>query len=481
LAAVRDPALVTAAIAGPLGVRDEGPLPLADRLAMLRRDRHLLLLLDNFEQVAAAPVVARLLTACPRLKALVTSWSPLRISGEHDYLVAPLALPDPAQSLPFDQLAYGAAVHLFDARAAFFLAPVEAGSPALVGPQQGRWLDQLEVEHANLSEAIDWSIAQGDEETALRLAASLWELWDMRGFLAVGRTWLERAAAIASGPSRLRARALHGAGALAAIQRDFARATVALEEAVLATAVAAVRLAGGAAVVAAPPAEGTPLATVLALAGIGDDAVDVVCQGGDFVGMRRGLPIAVARSPETLLVWRMNGTDLPAAHGGPVRLLVPGWAGIASTKWLVGLEVLDRAFAGVWNDENDLVWTAAGEPVRPVREMPPKSIIAFPAAGARLLTGRHLLHGYAWSGYAAGRGVDVSTDGGQTWYGAALRTAGRRAWARFEHPWQADPGLHCLSARATDERGLTQPAVPTWNAKGYQTNAIQEIVVTVES
>ena len=93
--------------------------------------------------------------------------------------------------------------------------------------------------------------------------------------------------------------------------------------------------------------EGVPLGLVLDLAGIHDGAVDVVSQGGDFPEMQRGLPLAVARDPDTLLVLRMNGEPLPVAHGGPVRLLVPGWAGIASTKWLVGLHVLDHRLRGV--------------------------------------------------------------------------------------------------------------------------------------
>ena len=89
--------------------------------------------------------------------------------------------------------------------------------------------------------------------------------------------------------------------------------------------------------------------------------------------MQRGLPLAVARDPETLLVLRMNGEPLPVAHGGPVRLLVPGWAGIASTKWLVGLHILDHAFAGFWNSDNYVFWGVDGTPQRPIREMAVKS------------------------------------------------------------------------------------------------------------
>jgi len=226
--------------------------------------------------------------------------------------------------------------------------------------------------------------------------------------------------------------------------------------------------------------EGVPLGAVLDLAGVRPGAVDVVAQGGDMPGMRRGLPLPVARDPETLLVLKMNGEELSVAHGAPARLLVPGWAGIASTKWLVGLEVLDRAFAGFWNADNYVFWTAAGEAVRPIREMPVKSIVVAPAAGATVAAGRQTIWGYAWSGHGRVIRVEVSVDGGASWGDARLTEAGRRAWVRFELSWDAAPGPARILARATDERGLTQPATPDWNAKGYQMNAVQAVDVTVE-
>ncbi len=227
--------------------------------------------------------------------------------------------------------------------------------------------------------------------------------------------------------------------------------------------------------------EGVPLGAVLDLAGVAEGAVDVVAQGGDFPEMRRGLPLPVARDPETLLALRMNGADLTVAHGAPVRLFVPGWAGIASTKWLVGLEVLDRAFAGFWNADNYVFWTAAGEAVRPIREMPVKSVITSPVEGATLAAGRRTVTGYAWSGHGRVASVEVSTDGGATWRAAALEDGGgRRAWVRFARGWEAAPGEARLRARATDERGLTQPAGPEWNAKGYQMNGVHEVRVRVE-
>jgi DMSO/TMAO reductase YedYZ molybdopterin-dependent catalytic subunit len=225
--------------------------------------------------------------------------------------------------------------------------------------------------------------------------------------------------------------------------------------------------------------EGVPLRDVLALAGLRDEAVDVVAQGADFPAMRRGLPRAVACDPDTLLVLKMNGEPLTVAHGGPVRLLVPGWAGIASTKWLVGLEALDHAFAGFWNADNYVYWSEDGAALRPVTEMPVKSVIGTPLPGAVLAPGEIDIAGYAWSGHGAVARVDVSVDGGATWRPAALAGTGRRGWARFHFRWHAAPGSYRLMARATDERGLSQPREAAWNGKGYAQNGIHAVAATV--
>jgi DMSO/TMAO reductase YedYZ molybdopterin-dependent catalytic subunit len=225
---------------------------------------------------------------------------------------------------------------------------------------------------------------------------------------------------------------------------------------------------------------GVVLADVLDLAGIRPETVDVVCQGGDFPEMRRGLPIAIARSPDVLVVWEMNGEPLPIAHGGPVRLLVPGWAGIASTKWLVGLEALDRPFAGFWNTDNYVFWDERGAALRPIAEMPPKSVIVAPSDGASVPAGQVVVAGWAWSGYGRIERVEASTDGCGTWRDARLGDGAPLGWRRWETSWTAAPGEHRILARATDGRGLTQPTEAPWNAKGYWMNAIHQIAVRVD-
>ena len=225
---------------------------------------------------------------------------------------------------------------------------------------------------------------------------------------------------------------------------------------------------------------GVPLKDVLAKAGVKDGAVDVVSQGGDFPEMQRGLPIDDAMGVDTILALKMNGEDLPAPHGGPVRLFVPGWGGIASTKWLIGLTVLDHAFQGDFNVKNYIVIDAQGATVRPVRVMPVSSAIWTPGSDAAVKAGSVPIRGYAWSGLGGIAKAEVSTDNGTTWNDAKItQNGGELSWAQFEYTWDAKPGPTGLLSRATDERGTSQPAETPWNKLGYQYNAVQRVLVNV--
>jgi DMSO/TMAO reductase YedYZ molybdopterin-dependent catalytic subunit len=225
---------------------------------------------------------------------------------------------------------------------------------------------------------------------------------------------------------------------------------------------------------------GVSLAQVLDMAGVQEGAVDVVSQGGDFPEMQRGLPLNVATHPDVMLVWEMNGEALPAPNGGPVRLLVPTWSGIASTKWVVGIDVIDHPFAGPFNSESYVFVDEDGLVLAPVREVTPKSIIASPAPDATVEAGAQQVSGFAWSGYAAIDTVEVSTDDGETWNAAEIvEEAGPTSWVRFVYEWDAASGDAVLASRATDLRGLTQPIEDDWNAKGYLMNAVHRVPVTV--
>lgn len=226
--------------------------------------------------------------------------------------------------------------------------------------------------------------------------------------------------------------------------------------------------------------EGVALGDVLDLAGVRPETVEIVSQGGDFARMNRGLPLDVARDPDTMLVWAMNGAPLTPDHGAPVRLFVPGWAGIAATKWLTSLTAIDRPWDGFYNVQNYVLFDAEGVPIRPVRTMPVKSTIATPVDGAVLGAGLGEVIGFAWSGDGAIVGVEVSVDGGETYADAPLiEAAGPRSWVRFRFPWAPEPGRYALRSRARDAAGNVQPETAFWNLKGYQMNAILEVGVTV--
>jgi DMSO/TMAO reductase YedYZ molybdopterin-dependent catalytic subunit len=227
---------------------------------------------------------------------------------------------------------------------------------------------------------------------------------------------------------------------------------------------------------------GVSLAEVLDRAGVKPIGVEVVSQGADLAEMRRGLPIGVAREPSTLLAYAMNGEPLPAAHGAPVRLLVPRWAGIASTKWLTSLEVWDHPFTGPFQGKLYVVYDKDGVPVQPVREMPVKSVISEPAEGSTVDSGIVKIAGYAWSGFAQIERVEVSLDNGETWLDAEITAqSGLYSWVRWEYSVSLPPGQLVALARATDQRGISQPWKALWNQLGYFMNEIHKVSFVVRA
>lgn len=225
---------------------------------------------------------------------------------------------------------------------------------------------------------------------------------------------------------------------------------------------------------------GVSVATLLELVGMRPDAVDLVAEGADAGKVIRGLPISIALDPDTMVVWAINGEPLPQAHGFPLRLFVPGWIGVASIKWLQRLEVLNRQFEGLYNNQR-YVYVREGQPTVPATVQPVKSAIVRPAPNATLGPGTHLVSGFAWSGSGKIIRVEVSADGGQTWADARIAPpVVPRAWVRFELPWQVTaPGSYVLASRASDDAGQVQPPSVEWNRQGYGMNAIYTVPVTV--
>jgi DMSO/TMAO reductase YedYZ molybdopterin-dependent catalytic subunit len=234
---------------------------------------------------------------------------------------------------------------------------------------------------------------------------------------------------------------------------------------------------------------GVPLADVLDQAGLAADACEVVFRGADrghvdggaeTTFFERSLSLADIADSGALLAYAMNGAPLPRRHGYPLRLLVPGWYGMASVKWLTDIEVLDQRFTGHFQTERyRYEWLQHGQAIsEPVRHQRVRAIITEPIAGQRLNCGGVTIRGLAWSGLAPIWQVWVSV-GERPWQQARLVDRPvRDGWRRWELPIQVDqPGVTTVRARAIDHAGRTQPEQPEWNRQGYGANAVQKVTI----
>lgn len=215
---------------------------------------------------------------------------------------------------------------------------------------------------------------------------------------------------------------------------------------------------------------GVRLANVLGQAGIASGAAFVWSTGlewGEFAGLReepfvKDLPLSKAMAPEVLLAVAMNGASLTPDRGGPVRLVVPGWYGTNSVKWLGQMTLADRRAPGPFTTQFYNDPTADGP--RPVWAIAPESILVQPAPDTPPMAGRSCtIMGWAWAEVGVVR-VEVSTDGGEDWVAAALEPRDGFAWQRFTLPWIPGPGQHRLLCRCIDARGVTQPPAGARNA-----------------
>jgi DMSO/TMAO reductase YedYZ molybdopterin-dependent catalytic subunit len=236
---------------------------------------------------------------------------------------------------------------------------------------------------------------------------------------------------------------------------------------------------------------GTPLAPLLQEAGPSTTAIEVLfgaldrgIEGGEAQSYERALPIGEAG--DALLAYEMNGAPLPPQHGFPLRLVVPGWYGMQNVKWLVRISVLEEPFGGYQNAVGYRMYSADGQPGEPVTRMLPRSLMMPPGVPDFMTRTRFLepgptsLIGRAWSGHGSIERVEVSTDGGASFNAAVLDPPlATHAWRGWTYAWDAEPGEHVLSSRATDAAGNTQPLEPPWNLKGYANNAVERIPVLV--
>ena len=239
---------------------------------------------------------------------------------------------------------------------------------------------------------------------------------------------------------------------------------------------------------------GVRLSTVLKEAGVKPQAADVVFWGADH-GIERGeehtfarsLKPSVALREEVLLAHAMNGAPVEPQHGAPLRLIVPGWYGMASVKWLVRIEAIDRPFDGYQQAQNYHYRRSTEDKGTPVTSIKVHSLIVPPGfpdyiSQARVVhAGRVRLTGRAWSGNGVPVArVEIAVSG--DWHDAALGSQpGPFAWRSWNYEWDASPGEYELACRATDAEGNTQSLEQWWTLGGMGNNVAHKIAVLVRA
>jgi sulfane dehydrogenase subunit SoxC len=240
---------------------------------------------------------------------------------------------------------------------------------------------------------------------------------------------------------------------------------------------------------------GVPLRMILEEAEVLEDAVEVVFTGldrgiekGVEQSYQRSLELDLALTEDVLLAYEMNGAPLLPQHGFPLRLLVPGWYGMTSVKWLASISVVAEPFQGYQHTAAYRYRDTEEDEGTPVTRIQPRALMippGIPDFNTRERTvpaGPCLLEGRAWSGWAPISRVEVSTDDGETWADAELEPLESRwGWRGWRFEWAADePGEYVLCCRAHDEVGNVQPDEAAWNLGGYSNNSPQRVRVTVE-
>ena len=247
---------------------------------------------------------------------------------------------------------------------------------------------------------------------------------------------------------------------------------------------------------------GVRLAAILDRAGVQDDACEILFEGadtgetraGEKEPYRRSLSLEVARHPDTLLAWKMNGAPLTPNHGAPVRLVVPGWYGMASVKWLKRITAITEPYGGFFQRDDYVLRGIPGiEDGTPVDRVAVNSRILVPVDGAVVPAGGLAIEGVAWSGHSAIAAVEVSLDDGKTWLPATLDEepegvsggavgAGPSpyAWRRWRLACALAPGERTLAVRARDRSGQEQPTQAVWNELGYVQNSIRRTRIKAE-
>jgi DMSO/TMAO reductase YedYZ molybdopterin-dependent catalytic subunit len=241
---------------------------------------------------------------------------------------------------------------------------------------------------------------------------------------------------------------------------------------------------------------GVLLSEVLTRAGLKISAREVIFEGADRgeikeppgpageVHYARSMPVKKANQ-DVLLAFKMNGEELTPEHGAPLRLIVPGWYGMASVKWLTRIIASAQPFNGYYQTIDYAYWERgpSAPTLVPIAEMQVKAQIARPGIADAVRAGEiYQVRGAAWTADADITQVEISTDGGQTWHDTHLLGESiRNAWRLWEYEWKvpANPGKTTLMARATDSVGHTQPTERDQDRRSYLVNHLLPIEVDV--
>ena len=241
---------------------------------------------------------------------------------------------------------------------------------------------------------------------------------------------------------------------------------------------------------------GVRLSDVLKAAGVKPEAVYTAHEGADVhlsgnpdkKPLSRGLPMQKALQDNNLIAFRQNGAPLHPMNGAPLRLVVPGWPGSCSQKWLTRVWIRDQVHDGA--KMTGMAYRVPAYPVAPgeqvakkdfeiIEAMPVKSLITHPATLAEIERADLEVRGHAWAGDLEIARVDISYDFGATWRQATLSTPPNAgAWQRFSARVNLpEKGYYEVWARATDSNGVSQPFAIDWNPKGYLNNGLHRVAV----
>lgn len=220
---------------------------------------------------------------------------------------------------------------------------------------------------------------------------------------------------------------------------------------------------------------GVPLARVLEQVELPSDTRELIFQGGDGE-FARSLPLEEALKPGVLLALERNDAPLCQAHGGPIRLVVPGWYAMASVKWLTEVRASATPFEGHYQ-VNDYLFLPLEGPSRCVTRAQPRALITTPISGDAVSRNCRI-QGWAWSGFAAIEAVEIRL--GEEQRKAELgEIRGDYAWRSFWLDVELSPGRHRLAALACDRAGNRQPLEAPWNHAGYENNSAMWVEVEV--